>query len=128
MVKKGATAKPSASSSVAGSEKPPVAPRASRAATPEEPQGDSVQSTISARDKNHAVKLGLIPNDPTAFVSLDSDIRPNPPNRFTVVFFAYLLHGISLPAHEFLRYLLLHYGLQLWQLTPNSILHLSIFI
>ncbi|KAK1631891.1 hypothetical protein QYE76_006206 [Lolium multiflorum] len=35
---------------------------------------------------------------------------------------------IRLPAHEFLRSLLYFYGIQLWQLTPNSILHLSIFI
>ncbi|KAK1606146.1 hypothetical protein QYE76_029819 [Lolium multiflorum] len=35
---------------------------------------------------------------------------------------------IRLPAHEFLRCLLFFYGIQLWQLTPNSILHLSIFI
>ncbi|KAK1680854.1 hypothetical protein QYE76_041702 [Lolium multiflorum] len=35
---------------------------------------------------------------------------------------------IRLPAHEFLRSLLFFYGIQLWQLTPNSILHLSIFI
>ncbi|KAK1613930.1 hypothetical protein QYE76_019447 [Lolium multiflorum] len=35
---------------------------------------------------------------------------------------------IRLPAHELLRSLLFFYGIQLWQLTPNSILHLSIFI
>ncbi|KAK1665085.1 hypothetical protein QYE76_053244 [Lolium multiflorum] len=35
---------------------------------------------------------------------------------------------IHLPAHEFLRSLLYFYGIQLWQLTPNSILHLSIFV
>ena len=44
------------------------------------------------------------------------------------MFLAYVFRGLSLPAHEFLRYLLLHYGLQLWQLSPNSLLHLSIFI
>ena len=33
-----------------------------------------------------------------------------------------------MPAHEFLRGLLFTYGVQLWQLTPNSILHLAIFI
>ena len=79
-------------------------------------------------DKNRAIKLGLITNDPDAVISPGSEIRPNPPSGFTVMFLAYLFRGLSLPAHEFLRYLLFHYGLQLWQLTPNSLLHLSIFI
>ncbi|KAK1649089.1 hypothetical protein QYE76_066894 [Lolium multiflorum] len=67
--------------------------------------------------------------------SSDDDIRPpgpssrpNPPKGFTVMFAAFLFRGLSLPAHEFLRSLLFFYGIQLWQLTPNSILHLSIFI
>jgi hypothetical protein len=34
----------------------------------------------------------------------------------------------SLPAHEFLRELLFVYGVQLHQLTPNSILHIACFI
>jgi hypothetical protein len=34
----------------------------------------------------------------------------------------------SLPAHEFLRGLLFVYGVQLHQLTPNSILHIVCFI
>ncbi|KAK1661582.1 hypothetical protein QYE76_049741 [Lolium multiflorum] len=44
------------------------------------------------------------------------------------MFSAFLFRGLSLPAHEFLRSLLYFYGIQLWQLTPNSILHLSIFV
>ena len=44
------------------------------------------------------------------------------------MFAAFLYRGLSLPAHEFLRGLLFTYGVQLWQLTPNSILHLAIFI
>jgi hypothetical protein len=38
------------------------------------------------------------------------------------------LHKLSLPAHEFLRGLLFVYGVQLHQLTPNSILHIACFI
>jgi hypothetical protein len=44
------------------------------------------------------------------------------------MFFAFLLRGISLPAHEFLRGLLFVYGVQLHQLTPNSILRIACFI
>jgi hypothetical protein len=44
------------------------------------------------------------------------------------MFLDFLLRGLSLPAHEFLRGLLFVYGVQLHQLTPNSILHIACFI
>jgi hypothetical protein len=46
---------------------------------------------------------------------------------FRVMFLSYLERGLSLPTHEFLRGLLLFYGVQLHQLTPNSILHIAYF-
>jgi hypothetical protein len=53
---------------------------------------------------------------------------PKPPSGYRVMFLAFLLRGLSLPAHEFLRGLLFVYGVQLHQLTPNSILHIACFI
>jgi hypothetical protein len=44
------------------------------------------------------------------------------------MFLSFLLHGLSLSAHEFLCGLLFVYGVQLHQLTPNSILHIACFI
>jgi hypothetical protein len=44
------------------------------------------------------------------------------------MFLAFLLRGLSLPAHEFLCGLLFVYCVQLHQLTPNSILHIACFI
>jgi hypothetical protein len=44
------------------------------------------------------------------------------------MFLAFLLRGFSLPAHEFLHGLLFVYGMQLHQLTPNSLLHIVCFI
>jgi hypothetical protein len=44
------------------------------------------------------------------------------------MFLAFLLCGFSLPAHEFLRGLLFVYGVQLHQLTPNSLLHIACFV
>jgi hypothetical protein len=44
------------------------------------------------------------------------------------MFLAFLLRGLSLPAHEFLRGILFVYGVQLHQLTPNSILHIACFV
>jgi hypothetical protein len=57
-----------------------------------------------------------------------TDRIPKPPSGFRVMFFDFLLRGLSLPAHEFLRGLLLVYGVQLHQLTPNSIIHIAYFI
>jgi hypothetical protein len=44
------------------------------------------------------------------------------------MFLTFLLRGFSLPAHEFLHGLLFVYGVQLHQLTPNSILHIACFV
>jgi hypothetical protein len=44
------------------------------------------------------------------------------------MFLAFFLRGLSLPTHEFLRGLLFVYGMQLHQLTPNSILHIACFV
>jgi hypothetical protein len=44
------------------------------------------------------------------------------------MFLSFLLRGLSFPAHEFLRGLLYVYGVQLYWLTPNSILHIACFV
>jgi hypothetical protein len=44
------------------------------------------------------------------------------------MFVAFLLCGLSLPAHKFLCGLLFIYGVQLHQRTSNSILHIACFI
>jgi hypothetical protein len=44
------------------------------------------------------------------------------------MFLAFLLRGLSLPAHEFLCGLLYVYSVQLHQLTPNFLLHIACFI
>ncbi|KAK1667455.1 hypothetical protein QYE76_055614 [Lolium multiflorum] len=85
-------------------------------------------STISKREENKMRTLGLISSVESDFAHPGSASRPRPPKGFTVMFDAFLYRGLSLPAHEFLRSLLFFYGIQLWLLTPNSILHLSIFI
>ncbi|KAK1642103.1 hypothetical protein QYE76_059908 [Lolium multiflorum] len=85
-------------------------------------------STISNREVNKLRTLGLISPSDDDILLPGAASRPKPPKGFTVMFVAFLFRGLSLPAHEFLRSLLFFYGIQLWQLTPNSILHLSIFI
>src|SRR6185503_3878299 len=46
----------------------------------------------------------------------------------TVVFHDFVEHGLALPVSELLYALLQFWGIQLHHLTPQSILHLSIFI
>ncbi|KAK1605882.1 hypothetical protein QYE76_029555 [Lolium multiflorum] len=85
-------------------------------------------STITSREVNKLRSLGFISSSDDDIRLLGPSSRPNPPKGFTVMFVAFPFRGLSLPAHEFLRSLMFFYGIQLWQLTPNSILHLSIFI
>jgi hypothetical protein len=86
-----------------------------------------VPSEFAQADLAKARKDGLITEgDQVIFPSTDR--IPKPPSGYRVIFLAFLLHGLSFPAHEFLRGLLFVYGVQLHQLTPNSILHIACFI
>ncbi|KAK1684405.1 hypothetical protein QYE76_045253 [Lolium multiflorum] len=85
------------------------------------------RSKISNQDLNLMKKLGLMKKkDVLRFPSEES--YPSPPIEYRVSFVDHLIRGLSTPIHDFLRGLLFVYGLQLHQLTPNSILHVSIFI
>jgi hypothetical protein len=86
-----------------------------------------VPSNFKQKDPKRAQADGLISDDDQ--VTFPSTERiPKLPSGFWVMFFAFLLHGLSFPAHEFLRGLLFMYGVQIHQLTPNSILHIACFI
>ncbi|KAK1696179.1 hypothetical protein QYE76_012876 [Lolium multiflorum] len=85
------------------------------------------RSKISPQDNNLLKKLGLSKKkDALRFPGEES--YPTPPIGYRVSFVDHLIRGLSAPIHEFLRGLLFVYGLQLHHLTPNSILHISIFI
>jgi hypothetical protein len=64
----------------------------------------------------------------TLVVFPSTELVPHPQPGFQVMFLAFLLHGLSLLAHDFLRGLLFVYGVQLHQLMSNSILHIAYFI
>ena len=57
-----------------------------------------------------------------------SEVKPRPKENEVVYFFHFHLLGFGLPAHSLLRWLLYYYGLHLHDLTPEVILHLSVFI
>jgi hypothetical protein len=84
-------------------------------------------SEFRQTDLTKAQKEGLITEgDQVVFPSTER--IPKPPSGYQVMFLAFLLRGLSFPAHEFLRGLLFVYGVQLHQLTPNLILHIACFI
>jgi hypothetical protein len=86
-----------------------------------------VLSEFSQTDLTKAQNDGLIA-DGDQVIFLGTEHIPKPPSGYRVMFFAFLLCGLSFPAHEFLRGLLFVYGVQLHQLTPNSILHIACFV
>jgi hypothetical protein len=86
-----------------------------------------VPSEFKESDLAKAKKEGLLATD-TSIVFSGTERIPKPPSDHRVMFLAFLLRGLSLPIHEFLRGLLFVYGVQLHQLTPNSILHIACFI
>ncbi|KAK1679576.1 hypothetical protein QYE76_040424 [Lolium multiflorum] len=103
---------------------PPAPPSSVATAKP----GDWLASSITKRDQKRARSLGLISSDEGNVILPGAISRPNPPAGFIVMFLSFLYRGLSLPAHEFLHRLLRTYEIQLWQLTPNSILHVAVFI
>jgi hypothetical protein len=86
-----------------------------------------VRSTITKKEVEKATADGLIiAQDSIKFLSTER--IPKPPSGYRVMFLAFLLRSFSLPTHEFLRGLLFVYGVQLHQLTPNSLLHIAYFV
>jgi hypothetical protein len=86
-----------------------------------------VPSALTQKELDKAKADGLVSsNDSIKFPSTER--IPKPPSGYRVMFLSFLLRGLSLPAHEFLRGLLYVYGVQLHQLTPNSILHIACFV
>jgi hypothetical protein len=86
-----------------------------------------VPSEFEESDLNKAKREGFLAG--AALIVFPGTERiPKLPSGYRVMFLAFLLRGLSLPAHEFLRGLLFVYGVQLHQLMPNSILHIAYFI
>jgi hypothetical protein len=86
-----------------------------------------VRSSIKEKEVKKAREDGFLSfEDSIKFPSTER--IPKPPSGYRVMFLSFLLRGLSLPAHEFLRGLLFVYGVQLHQLTPNSIHYIACFV
>jgi hypothetical protein len=86
-----------------------------------------VPSAFTQKELDKAKADGLVSNN-DSIIFPSTERIPKPPSGYWVMFLAFLLRGPSLPAREFLRGLLYVYGVQLHQLTPNSILHIAYFV
>ncbi|KAK1684227.1 hypothetical protein QYE76_045075 [Lolium multiflorum] len=102
---------------------------ASRTNPPMEPTEISVweRSNISNQDLKTLKTLGPMKKE-EGLIFPGEESFPTPRIGYRVTFVDHLIRGLSTPIHEFLRGLLFVYGIQLHQLTPNSILDISIFI
>jgi hypothetical protein len=90
--------------------------------------GNWVQTKVGDKELSQAEKLGLLKKTPAESLAAGPEIVPRPPPGFWVIFMAFLLRGLSLPPHPFLRGLLVTYGIQLHDLNPKMILHIACFI
>jgi hypothetical protein len=61
--------------------------------------------------------MGLLNKEAMKMPGYESS--PHPPIGFPVTFVNFLIRGLSVPVHEFVRGLLFIYGVQLHQLTPT---------
>ena len=61
-------------------------------------------------------------------VLVRSEVEPRPKENEVISFIPLHFLGFGLPVHPLLRWLLYYYGLRLHDLTPEGILHLSVFI
>jgi hypothetical protein len=86
-----------------------------------------VSSYFDEPDRKKAKKEGFLPAAAPVIFPSEEHV-PKPPKGYQELFLTFLLRGLSLPTHEFLRGLLFGYGVQLHQLTPNLILHIACFI
>lgn len=56
------------------------------------------------------------------------EVIPRPTHGERVVHYDFITRGLAFPVHHFLRSLLLAYGFQLHNLSPNSYLHIACFV
>jgi hypothetical protein len=68
-----------------------------------------VTSSFEESNLKKAQKDGFLP-EAAPIIFLNDKHVPSPPKGYRVMFLAFLLYGLSLPAHKFLHGLLFFYG------------------
>ena len=87
------------------------------------------KSKCSNSDFLRLVEEGLLQSkEVVSCVNLDLTLCPMKNVEELVLFQHFMERGLALPASEFLHGMLHFYGIQIHHLTPNSIVHISIFV
>ena len=87
-----------------------------------------MQSVSDERALNNLVVLGILPY--RVIVGWRPTVGENfpTPHSDELVFEDYFIRGFGVPIHPFLCWLIDHYGISLYNLSLNSILHVVVFI
>jgi hypothetical protein len=96
-------------------------------ASAKDAQCDWTASTITKRDDKRMRSLGLISDDEEDVIFPGSDSRQSPRQIHCYVF-RFPVLGVVSSSPRISLVSPFSYGIQLWHLMPNSILHLTIFI
>jgi hypothetical protein len=87
------------------------------------------KSTITEGDMPKLMKLGYISEAKKKLVrSSGEEITPKPEKDEVVVFKSFFKAGLRFPLHEMIADVLEKFGIYLHQLTPHSIVRLSVYI
>ena len=91
--------------------------------------GDWVKSSVKKTDLESLRAQGLLPPaDQAAVRAPGKEVLPSPRDGERVCFVEFLPRGFGFPIHDFVRGLLFAYGIQIHDLTPNSVLSIASFI
>ena len=82
------------------------------------------ESVISSLVSHHLLQSKAL----IQWQSAEGHERPFEKTSEIVLFKAFVEHGLAIPTCDFLRGLLIFWGIQLHHLTPDSILHMAIFV
>ena len=89
-------------------------------------------STVTASDLEDLVGEGLLrpltDEQRPEWIPPVGGVAPSPPPGYVVSFVSFHERGFGVPAGRFMRAILYHYGVELHNLTPNSISQAAIFV
>jgi hypothetical protein len=89
-------------------------------------------STVTASDLEELVGEGLLrpltDEQRPEWIPPVGGAAPSPPLGYVVSFVSFHERGFGVPAGRFMRAILYHYGVELHNLTPNSISQAAIFV
>jgi hypothetical protein len=89
-------------------------------------------STVTASDLEELVGEGLLrpltDGQRPEWIPPSGGVAPSPPPGYVVSFISFHERGFGVPTGRFMRAILFHYGVELHNLSPNSISQAAIFV